>query len=119
MAEKALYSSILQDFARPLLNSKDTDDEFMRKMKVIEIIWNYSIAKKFGMPVFKELDKIITEQHKKQIEMKAVFDMFLVLKRSEYAQYNNYIIKVELRKNGDGIRTLYVESADPLQIKVK
>lgn len=117
MLEKALYSDILQNFARPLLSSKDTDEEFMRKMKVIEIIWNYSIAKKIRLPVFKELDKIITEQHRKQIEMIAVFDMFLELKRTEYRQHNNYIIKVELRESSDGIKTLYVESTDPKQIK--
>jgi hypothetical protein len=119
MPEKVLYSNILQDFARPLLNSKDTDEEFMRKMKVIEIIWNYSVAKKFSMPVFKELDKIITEQLRKHITMKAVFDMFLELKNAEYDQYNNYILKMELRENSDGLKTFYVESADVLQNKVK
>ncbi len=119
MAEKPLYSNILQDYARPLLSSKDTDEEFMRKMKVIEIIWNYSIAKKFRLSVFKELDKIISVQHKQQVEMKAVFDMFLELKQFEYSQYNNYILKIELRKKSDGTKTLYVESADPLQIKIK
>ncbi len=119
MAEKVLYSNILQDFARPLLNSKDTDEEFMRKIKVIEIIWNYSIAKKFKMPVFKQLDKIITEQHKHQIEVKALFDMFLEFKKSEYGQYNNYILKIELRKSSDGSKTLYVESADPHANKTK
>lgn len=117
MPEIALYSDILQNFARPLLSSKDTDKEFMSKMKVIEVIWNYSIAKKFRMPVYKELDKIITAQLKQQLEMKAVFDTFLQLKKSEYGQYNNYIIKVELRKSSDGIKTLYVESADPKHIK--
>ena len=119
MAEKAIYSTILQDFARPLLNSKDTDEEFMRKMKVIEIIWNYSIAKKFRMPVFKELASVITEQHKKHIEMKAVFDMFLELKRTEYDQYDNYIIKMELREISDGVKTFYVESVDTLQNKMQ
>ena len=119
MAQKALYSNILQDFAHPLLSSRDTDDEFMRKMKVIEMIWNYSIAKKFRLSVFKELDKIITEQNRKHIERKAVFEMFLELKKSEYGQYNNYIIKMELREKSDGTKTLYVESADPTQIKIK
>ena len=119
MAKKNSYSSILQDFARPLLNSKDTDEEFLRKMKEIEIIWNYCIAKKFRMPVFEEIDKIITNQHKKHPEMKLVFDMFLELKRTEFNNYNNYIIKIELRENNDGVKTFYVESADPLQNKIK
>lgn len=71
------------------------------------------------MPVFKELDKIITKQHGGHIEMKAVFNMFLELKRTEYRQYNNYIIKIELWENKGGIKTLYVESADLMQIKQK
>ena len=119
MAEKVLYSTVLQNFARPLLNSKDTDEEFMRKMKVIEIIWNYSIAKKFRLPVFKELEKIITEQHRNHIGMKAVFDRFLELKNAEYDQYNNFIIKMDLRQNSDGVKIFYVESANPLQNKMK
>ena len=89
MSKKVLYSNILQNFAHPLLNSKDTDEIFMRKMKMIEIIWNYSIAKKYQMPVFHELNRIITAQIKLSHAMKEVFDMFLELKNSEYNQYDN------------------------------
>lgn len=112
MPGKVLYSTLLQDFARALLNSKDTDEIFMRKMKIIEIIWNYSIAKKYKMPVFEELNRIIAAQNKTSPATKEVFNMFLKLKKREYNQYNNYILKTELRKNQEGIKTLYVESVE-------
>jgi archaellum biogenesis ATPase FlaH len=119
MTEKAVYSSILQDFASPLLSSEDTDEEFMKKMEIIEIIWNYSIAKKFRLLFFKDLEKLINQERERDIEMKAVLDMFMKVKEMEYGQYNNYITKMELRKKSDGNKTLYVESVDPLQIKTQ
>lgn len=119
MTEKAVYSSILQDFARPLLSSEDTDEEFMKKMKIIEIIWNYSIAKKFRLSFFKELDELINQEKRRDIQMKVVLNMFMKVKEIEYGQYNNYITKMELRKKSDGSKTLYVEYADPLQIKTQ
>ena len=50
MKETVAYSSILQDFAEPLLFSDDTEDQFITKMKVAEVIWNYCIAKEFSCP---------------------------------------------------------------------
>lgn len=119
MSKKVLYSNILQQFARPLLNPKDTDSDFMSKMKVIEMIWNFSIAKKYKMPLFDELERIITAQNKKFKEMEAVFDMFLELKETEYDQYNNYITNIELRKNEVGVKIFYVESVDVSELKLK
>lgn len=117
MPEKVLYSSILQDFARPLLNEKDTDEIFMKKMKVVEVIWNYCIAKEFNSPVFDELDKIITRQNQIHPSMKLVFDEFVNFKKTNFKKYKNFIHKVEYRINSKGVKTLYVESVHPLYLK--
>ena len=118
MPEKVLYSSILQDFARPLLNAKDTDEIFMNKIKVVEIIWNYCIAKEFKLPVFEELHKEITEQNKNYPDMKLVFDSFVEFKKNEFDKYKHFIHKVELRINPKGDKSLYVESVEPKNLKL-
>ena len=113
MPEKVLYSNILQDFARPLLNEKDTDEIFMKKMKIVEVIWNYCIAKEFKLPVFDELNKIITRQNEIHTAMKEVFDEFIKYKETDFGEYKNFIQKVEYRIKRTGAKTLYVESVDP------
>ena len=117
MPDKILYSNILQDFAHPLLNEKDTDEIFMTKMKIVEVIWNYCIAKEFKLPVFDELNKIITSQNKIHSAMKAVFDEFIKYKETDFGEYKNFIQKVEYRINSKGAKTLYVESVDPKHLQ--
>ncbi len=117
MAEKILYSSILQDFARPLLNEKDTDEIFMKKIKIAEVIWNYCIAKEFKLSVFAELDKIITRQNQRHPSMKQVFDEFIKYKKTDFKKYKNFIHKIEYRINSNGNKTLYVESVHPMNLK--
>lgn len=117
MKKPVPYSTILQDFARPLLNEKDTDEIFMKKMKIIEVIWNYCIAKEFKLPVFSELDKIIKSQNQLHPSMKQVFDEFVKYKKTDFKEYKNFIVGVELRMNSKGLKTLYVESVHPQNIK--
>ena len=117
MPENILYSDILQGFARPLLNEKDTDEIFMKKMKIAEVIWNYYIAKEFNLSVFDELDNIITTQNQIHPSLKLVFDEFVKYKKTDFKKYKNFILKVEYRINSKGIKTLYVESVHPLNLK--
>lgn len=119
MKEAIKYSSILQDFSRPLLNEKDSDEMFLKKMKVAEVIWNYCIAKEFNLSVFVELDKIITEQNQIHPSMKQVFDEFVKYKKTDFDGYKHFIHKVEYRINSKGIKTLYIESIHPKHLKNK
>ncbi len=113
MKETVKYSSILQDFIHPLLNEKDSDDMFLKKFKIAEVIWNYCIAKEFNLPVFAELDKIIYQQNENHKEMKMVFEDFVESKETVFKQYKNFITKIEYRTNTAGAKSLYVESVEP------
>jgi hypothetical protein len=112
-ADTVRYSSIIQDFIRPLLNQQDNDELFFKKIKIAEVIWNYCIAKEFNLSVFAELDKHIAEQNKKHKEMKCIFDAFVESKNTDFKCYKNFITKVEYRINANGNKSLYVESIDP------
>jgi hypothetical protein len=90
MEEKAIYSSILQDFAHPLLSSDDSDELFMSKMKFIEIIWNYSIAIKFKLPLYKALEKTINEICRVDLESRLLLNRFLDIKKMN--MHNTIII---------------------------
>ncbi|MEJ7611530.1 MAG: hypothetical protein WKF88_10175 [Ferruginibacter sp.] len=113
MNQPTVYSSILQDFAYPLLDAKDTDDIFMEKFKFTETVWNYCIAKEFRLPVFVQMQKTIKMQNKKHKNMKVMFDDFVERKETDFYQYKNFILNTELRIKADGSKTIYVESVKP------
>ncbi len=113
MTDKAIYSTILQLFAHPLLKKNDTDEVFLKKVKFVEIIWNYCIAKEFNLPVYPALNKIYEQQTKKEKKLKRIFDALIKTKMGEFDQYKNFINKVELRTNVTGDTILYVESIKP------
>ena len=115
MSGKVLYSTILQHFADPILDADDTDEIFMKKIKVAEIIWNYCIAREFQLPVFDELHNIITDES--DLEAKILFDTFIKIKTTYFDEYKKYIGDVELRKNSQGIKTLHVTSIEPEDLK--
>ncbi len=117
MEEKIQYSSILQDFAKPLLYANDTNDQFVTKMKVIELIWNYCIAKEFSLPIFDKLHEAITTQNEGHPEMKQLFKQFVEIKKMNFDKFKNYIVNTELRISKDGNKTVYVESISPLHYK--
>lgn len=108
MIQKVQYSSVLQDFATPLLNADDTTDQFITKLKIAELIWNYCIAKEFELPVFKILQKAITTQNENYPVMEQLFNQFVEMKEIDFYQYKNYIVNVEVRTGKLGNKTVYV-----------
>lgn len=58
------YSDILQDFAAPLLHIKDNGEEFVSKLKVAELIWNYCITEDLNLPISIQIEKAIQESNK-------------------------------------------------------
>ncbi|WP_153797568.1 hypothetical protein [Foetidibacter luteolus] len=117
MAEDVLYSSILQDFARPLLHEADTDEMFKEKMKLAEVIWNYCIAREFKLPHFDEINKVLGSEGQKHPETKQIFDQLAAFKEANFKRYKNFILKVEHRVKSGGEKTLYVESAHPNHLR--
>lgn len=113
MKEKVIYLGVLQDFAYPLLDAADTNELFITKMKVAEVIWNYCIAKEFALPVFDMLHHAISIQNENNPEMKQVFNQFVAMKKAEFNQFKNFIVKLEVRTGKAGNKTVYVESIHP------
>lgn len=113
MKETVKYSTVLQDFIYPLLNADDSDEMLSKKFKLAEIIWNYCIAKEFNLPVFAELENILSQENEKDNEMKMVFAAFVEIKETDFREYKNFITKIEYRTNAAGAKSLYVESVDP------
>ena len=107
------YSSLLQDFAQPLINGDETPDAVLQKLKVAELIWNHCVARENQLPIFDMMDKAINDSNKRYPEMKIVCSMLQELKESEFSEYNNTIVKTEYRIKPDGSKTIYVESMTP------
>jgi hypothetical protein len=111
------YSSLLQDFAQPLINGDETPDAVLQKLKVAELIWNHCVARENQLPIFDLLDKAINESNKRHPEMKIVCSILQELKKAEFNEYNNFIVKTEYRIKPDGSKTIYVESISPEMAK--
>ncbi len=112
--ENIFYSSVLQDFAHPILNAKDSLEMYTTKLKIAEMIWNYCIAKEFKLPVFDILHAAITHQNKSCPEMIPAFNQFVEMKNEEYNEFKRYFVKVEVRTSKDGANTVYAETIHPL-----
>ena len=107
------YSTLLQDFAEPLINGDETPDAVLQKLKVAELIWNHCVAKENQLPIFDMLDKAINDSNDRHPEMKIVCSILQELKKAEFNEYNNFIVKTEYRIKPDGSKTIYVESIPP------
>jgi len=107
------YSGVLQDFAEPLFDGSEPQDAILQKLKVAELIWNHCIAEEYQLPVFAALDKAIRESNVMHPEMKIAFYLMRELKKAEFSEYKNFILKTEYRIKPDGSKSIYVESVAP------
>jgi hypothetical protein len=107
----------LQDFAAPLLNGNENTEEFLAKPKVAERAWNYCISEEFDLTIFPELKKAVDQSKKQHPDMEIVFHLMKELKKNDFDEYKNFIVKAESRIKPDGSQTLYVESLTPKRLK--
>jgi HSP90 family molecular chaperone len=115
--QKISYSSIIQDFIEPLLPPEDTDEQFLMRMKIAEIIWNYCIAIEFKLPQYEKVVKEMNALNNQIPEMKPLVHLLTERKKNEFYKYKNFITKLEVRTKADGLKTVYVESVEPKYLK--
>ena len=115
MADK--YSSVLQDFAAPLLAGNENREELVSKFKIAELVWNHSIAEEFNLPVFALLDIAIQESNKKYPGMKDIFLLLKEIKALDFKAYKNFIVKTEYRIKPNGSASIFVETIEPDKLR--
>lgn len=107
------YPAILLEFASPFVDENDLDELFMTKIKIVELIWNYCIAKEFNLNILESISDAIVEANKRNAEMEFVATHLIKMKEEGYEPYKHYIKKTELMIDKNGEKFLSVEALHP------
>jgi len=109
-----VYSSIIQNFAMPLLEGSDSKEVLQEKFSFAEMVWNYCIADEYKLTMLclSIEHAIITETQKNK-----PFHSFLVFlkasKNTHFSQYKNYLVKTEVRQKSDGSLSVVSNFIEP------
>lgn len=118
MSKTHKYSSILQDFAKPLLNGNESLKDFAHKIKYAELIWNYCIVEELQLKkLLEEMDSVFKESDAQHPEMHEVFLLLRSIKTRHFKKYKNFISKTEIRQKPAGSTSVYVEFIEPKYLK--
>jgi hypothetical protein len=113
MSEDLKYSEILIDYADPLLESNDSSDLQLDKLRTAQSIWNFCIAQEFGLKSFLFLNKIFLEGVKENPEFMKTFLMLRIRKKEKFNQHKIFIIDVYYNNLPDNTTTIKVEYCKP------
>jgi len=95
------YSDILQDFANPLLDGSESNDTLLLKLKTAQLVWNYCIAKEFGLASLLIFEEIMDSSRKEDPEIMLIFLMLINRKEQLFHQYKNFILDVRIVQKPD------------------
>ncbi len=105
------YSNLLIKFIQPLLTGEETEEEYLEKATIGQWAWNFAVSDKTEMiydDYSKAIFKQITSQHP---EAKLVLNKLVLRKQNNFAQHDQYIAEVSLRRKNKGEAILHVKSA--------
>lgn len=94
-----------------MLTGEEDDNEYLDLALLGQLAWNHSVSeaiKSFDNEIYQFM---VLKLHNAPPVIKKVFDELCLRKAKEFARYNQFIFKVEIRNDKMGYKTLYVESA--------
>lgn len=106
------YSRILIDFIKPLLNGRESEADFLQKAQAGMMAWNHVVSDEHQLPLEAALNEVYVRMTKEYPDVVAKLNMLVIRKVMYFNRYQQFIIKVESRKQKAGTRTLYVESIE-------
>lgn len=104
------YSNILIEFIKPLLDGSETAEDYLMKAKVGMVAWNFHVSDQNNLPYDDQMKTILKQMTTENSEGKKILNRLVLRKESEFSQYKQFLVKVELRTKPDNSITLYVES---------
>ena len=110
----ALYSKVILDFVKPILQDSDNEEMIKNKLTIAKTFWNYDIAKKYDMPALKELQEQINNKVTYE-EYKRVFDFFANRKNTGFSNYNNFITDIQIVPDGTGNNAVTALNFNPVK----
>jgi len=112
-----IYSSILLDFAAPLLHKNDTKEILQLKLNFAEIVWNYCIAKELKLTVLSfSIEKTLNMETKKNKQFHKFVSVLKANKKTHFYKYKNYLVNTEVKQKPDGSLSVVARFVEPKQI---
>lgn len=104
------YSEMLIKFIEPLLDGYEDEDEFLEKAKMGMIAWNFHVSGQNKLPYDDSIKAILREVTKENSEARDILNNLVLRKEQLFSEYNQFLIRVEIRTKPDNSTTLFVES---------
>lgn len=104
------YSDLLIKFIEPLSQEVEDEAHYLALARLGQLSWNFELAKRQSVPYHQVMRKIITEIASADPELRKAFDFLLQRKETEFKEYIQFILEVEIRVKKDGAKKLHVLS---------
>ena len=111
------YSTILIQFIQPILDGNEDIEEYLTKAQMGMIAWNFHVSDQNKLPYDDIAKAILKKMTKENSEGKRILNQLVLRKEMHFSQYNQLLIKVEIRTKADDSTTLYVESCPVDKLK--
>ncbi|MEZ5045288.1 MAG: hypothetical protein R2828_35665 [Saprospiraceae bacterium] len=104
------YSNLLIKFIEPLLDGSEDEDGFLTKARMGMIAWNYHVSDQNKLPYDDTMKAILRQMTKESKEGRKLLNSLTLRKQLHFSNYNQFLVKVEIRTKPNGDTVLYVES---------
>ncbi len=104
------YSAVLIKFIEPLLNGEEDEKEFLTKARMGMVAWNFHVSDQNRLPYDDVMKAILRRMTQENSEGKRMLNKLVLRKESHFSQYDQLLLKVEIKTKPDNSTTLYVES---------
>jgi hypothetical protein len=89
----------------------EDEAHYLALARLGQLSWNFELSKQHSFPSHEYMQRTITEIFSADPELRKPFDFLLQRKESEFKEYIQFILEVEIREKKDGSKKLHVSSA--------
>ncbi len=112
-----IYSSILLDFAAPLLHKNDSKKILQFKLSFAEMVWNDCIAEELKLTLLSlSIKNAINVETKKNKQFQKFVSVLKANKKTHFYKYKNYLVNTEVKQKPDGSLSVVAQFVEPKQI---
>lgn len=108
--ETISYSKLLIDFIDPLITGQEDEQQFLDKLKLGKLAWNYSVSDLNDLPLDNIHKDIFLKLTQSNSALKEILNKLVLRKSMKYSQHNQFIFEVGIRKNKFGQKVFFAES---------
>lgn len=109
-SKKISYSSLFLEFLQPLLDGTEDETAFMTQAKLAKMAWNFSVSDQANLSIDPKLKSILKIATKSNPQAHQALKKLIERKKTNFAQYDQFIFDIEIRTKPDGSKFFWLES---------